>query len=269
MAVLRATDVQALRPLGFSKELALASIEWLHDLLRNLSATGFVAPVPLEQLDGRSIVLVDDVVWELLSFVPGRPMGWSDEELESAGGLLARLHRAIARLPVRSQRPGALPIGECKPSDPAARRIRSVVERELSDLGYESARRSVVHGDATQANVVIDGDAYALVDYTIAYQEQPLFDVASALWRNGRIDANAVAYDGRRVGRFVRGYHRERPLKPGDERAIVTYLKCRGLQLQQRLELRRGVDETVMARLQSVCAQEHQLIDALAIAVSA
>lgn len=212
--------------------------------------------------------MVEGVVWELLSFVPGRPMGWSDDEMERAGTLLAQLHRAVEQLPARGQRPGALPIGDCKPADPAARRIRSGVERELGNLGYERAPRSVVHGDATQANVVIDGDAYALVDYTIAYQEPSLFDIASALWRNGRVDANAVTYDDGRSARFVRGYHRERPLTTGDARAIVTYMKCRGLQLQQRLELRRGVDETVMARLQSVCAQELQLVGALAIAVS-
>ena len=114
----------------------------------------------------------------------------------------------------------------------------------------------MVHGDATQANVVIERGKYALVDYTIAYKEPPLFDIASALWRNGRVDANAVCYDGRRVALFVREYHDIRPLQAGDVRAILVYMKGRGLQLQQRLELRRGADETVLQRLLAVCDQE-------------
>jgi hypothetical protein len=57
---------------------------------------------------------------------------------------------------------------------------------------------------------------------------------------------------------FVREYHRERRLTTADVSAIVTYMKCRGLQLQQRLRLRGGADETVMARARSVCTQEHE-----------
>ena len=94
---------------------------------------------------------------------------------------------------------------------------------------------------------------HTLVDYAIAYMEPPLFDIASALWRNGRIGENGATCDARRAGRFVREYHREHRLTTDDVSAIVTYMKCRGLQLQQRLELHGGADETVMARVRSVC----------------
>ena len=262
-AVLRATPLDAIRPLGFSHELALASARWLHDVLRDLAGSGFPAPAPVDELDGRSLVIVDGVLWELLSFVPGRPMGWSDDEMRHAGAELGRLRRAFEKLPAREQRPGALTIDACHPSDPVAIDVRAELDRELVDIGHGSASRSIVHGDATQANVVIDGGRYTLVDYTIAFKEAPLFDVASALWRNGRADANSVDYDPARVATFVSGYHEVRRLSPADARAIVVYMKARGLQLQQRLELRSGDDPTVIARLQAVRRQQGELIEAI------
>lgn len=54
----------------------------------------------------------------------------------------------------------------------------------------------MIHGDATQSNVVIDDDGtFRLVDFAIAYEDALLADVASALWRNGRSGPNAVSYD--------------------------------------------------------------------------
>ena len=262
-AVLRATPLDAIRPLGFSQELALASVHWLHDVLRDLAAIGFLSPEPVDELDGRSIAIVDGVLWELLSFVPGRPMGWSDDEMREAGAELGRLHRAFEALPAREQRPGALTIDACHPSDPVAIDVRAGLERELADIGHGSAPGTIVHGDATQANVVIDGGRYALVDYTIAFQEAPLFDVASALWRNGRVDANSVNYDPARAAIFVSGYHEVHRLTPADARAVVVYMKARGLQLQQRLELRHGSDPTVIARLESVRRQQGELVEAI------
>jgi len=267
-AVLRATDLNALQSLGFSPELAYASLAWLHELLRDLSTAGFTAPAPLTELDGQSIVVIDGIAWELLTFVPGRPMAWSDYEMRHAGALLASLHAALTGLSPREQRPGALPIESCRPADLVARGIQAELERELSRIGYERVGRTVVHGDATQANVVIEGDKFAFVDYTIAYVECELFDIASALWRNARVDANAVRYDPGRAALFVGGYCGERRLKPVDAIAIVALMKGRGLQLQQRLELRRGVDDTVLQRLVAICAQSRELVEAMAGAIA-
>ena len=262
-AVLRAAELEAARPLGFSLELLFQSFVWLHELLRDLALAGFVAPSPVADLGGKSVVVIDDAVWELLSFVPGEPIGWSDHEIESAGRLLGRLHTTTARLPERGQRPGALTLDACRPREPFAAVVRAEVERQLVEIGHADRPRSVVHGDATQANVVANGASYSLVDYAIAYVETPLFDIASALWRNGRTGPNDVRYDPRRSALFVRGYHLERPLRREDTAAIVTYMKARGLQLQHRLERRNGTDETVLQRLAAVRAQEADLSAAI------
>ncbi len=263
-AVLRRNDPGRFRDFGQSEEVALASIAWLHDVLRDLAHVGFVAPAPISDLGGRSIAMVDGAIWELLTHVPGRPMGWTDDQMQAAGALLARFHRSSLALPPRPQRPGAYPVSECRPEHPAAHAVRKAFRRELEDIGHDSAR-GVVHGDATQSNVVIDDDGdYHLVDFAIAYQDPLLADVASALWRNGRPGPNAVTYDAARAATFVQGYAPIRPLPPSAGRAIVVYMKGRGLQLQWRVELRRGADETIIPRLLSIEAQQDELGRAIA-----
>jgi Ser/Thr protein kinase RdoA (MazF antagonist) len=259
-AVLRRNDPSRFRDFGQSEDVALGSITWLHELLRDLAQLGFAAPVPINDLEGRSIAVVDGALWELLAHVPGRPMGWTDREMHAAGALLARFHEASLALPTRAQRPGAQPPRECRPSHPAARAVRVAFERELEDVAVDSAPRGVIHGDATQSNVVIeDSGDYHLVDFAIAYQDAFLADIASALWRNGRASPNAVTYEASRAARFVRGYATVRPLTPSAGRAIVIHMKGRGLQLQWRLEQRRGGDETIVQRLLAIEAQQAQL----------
>jgi Ser/Thr protein kinase RdoA (MazF antagonist) len=261
-AVVRANDLKHLARLGFSADLAMSSIEWLHSFLRDLAETGFTAPAPIADLGGKSTALRDGVIWELLTFVPGRPMGWRDDEMRHAGQLLARFHEASLRTRPRPQRPGALTIENCRPVDPRAASVRTHVEAELAEIRIGA--KGVVHGDATQANVVIEDDQYRLVDFALAFHESLVFDIASALWRNGRTDASSVIYDPHRVEAFVRGYHEARRLRENDDRRIITGMMARGLQLQQRLELRGGVDETVMLRLSAIERQQSDLRAAIA-----
>lgn len=267
-AVLRRNDPGRFRDFGQSEEVALASIAWLHDLLRDLARAGFVAPAPVSDLRGQSIAVVDGAIWELLTHVPGQPMGWTDDELHAAGALLARFHHTSLALPPRPQRPGSHPLSECRPTHPAARAVRAAFERELQEIERHPDPVGVIHGDATQSNVVIDdGGDYRLVDFAIAYQDALLADVGSALWRNGRTSPDAVTYDPMRVARFVAGYASVRPLAPEDGPAIAVYMKGRGLQLQQRLELRRGTDPTVLDRLLAIEAQQDDLSRAIADAI--
>lgn len=264
-AVLRRNDPSRFRDFGQSEEVALASIAWLHDLLRDLAQAGFVAPAPISDLRGQSVAMVDGAIWELLTHVPGRPMGWTDDEMHAAGALLARFHRVSLALPPRPQRPGSHPLSECRPAHPAARAVRVRFERELEDISHAATPHGVVHGDATQSNVVIDdGGSYRLVDLAIAYQDALLADVGSALWRNGRTTPDAVTYEPERAARFVAGYASVMPLAPEDGYAIAVYMKGRGLQLQQRLELRRGTDATVIQRLLAIEAQLDDLSSAFA-----
>jgi len=267
-AVLRRNDPRRFRDFGQSEDVALASVIWVHDVLRDLADLGLAAPTPIAGLAGRSVAVVDGTIWELLTHVPGLPMGWADDDMHAAGALLARFHQSSLALPLRPQRPGAQPFSECRPAHPAARNARDAFERELQEIEHDVAPRGVIHGDATQSNVVIDRGAYRLVDFAIAYQDTLLADVGSALWRNGRASPDAVTYDPGRAATFVRGYAAVRSLPPEAGRAIVVYMKGRGLQLQSRLELRRGADETIIERLRSIEAQHAELESAITVALN-
>jgi len=249
-------------------DLAMESIAWLHAFLSDLAQCGFRAPAPLPHLRGESIAKIDGAIWELLTFVPGQSIGWADATgLFAAGRALAQFHEASIALPGRAQRPLSLPLSECRPGHPAAQSILVRFKDELAEIDYSASLRVVVHGDATNANVVDDGSALRFVDFALAYREALLFDIGSALWRNGRPSAEAVTYDGTRMEHFVRGYASHRSLAEPDCRAIVVYLKGRGLQLQHRLELRRGVDDTVMQRLLAVQRQQAELEKAIGKAI--
>jgi Ser/Thr protein kinase RdoA (MazF antagonist) len=241
----------------------MESVEWLHSFLRDLAASGFVAPVPRTDLGGRSAAVVDGAIWELLTYVPGVPIGRSDADLIAAGALLARFHLASLRCPPRRQRPGALPVIECRPIHPEAGSIRARFDRALTSTGHHLAPHGVVHGDATDANVVCDaGGACHLIDYAVAQIDAVLFDVGSALWRNARPDVHHSDYDPERVELFVSGYASVRPLTATDARVIVMYMLGRGLQLQRRLELRGGRDDSVMERLLRIATLDEKLTTA-------
>jgi Ser/Thr protein kinase RdoA (MazF antagonist) len=72
---------------------AYGEVAWLHEFLAGLARTAFPAPRPLP-LDGeRSWTVYRDVVWELMSYLPGEVLGWRAEaSLADVGALLARFH---------------------------------------------------------------------------------------------------------------------------------------------------------------------------------
>lgn len=261
--VLRSSDPRRFKRSAFSPGVALASIEWLHDFLRDLAATGFVAPAPVRELRGGSTAVIDGVIWELLTFVPGAPIGWSDAELIGAGRALARFHDASAAVPGRAQRPGSAPMRDSRPAHPDAAPVIADVEAALARS--PEAPPLVIHGDATQANMVVDGGTFHLVDFALASQEAPLADVGAALWRNARSEPDSVGYAPGRVALFVSGYAAVRPQPAAGGHAIVSYMLARGLQLQHRLELRGADDPTILQRLRAI----HRLRDALAEAATA
>ncbi len=259
---------------GVLRAAALASgvehVAWLHRFLARLAETEFPAPRPLAVLDGASIVVVEDAVWEMVSFLPGQLLNWNCRvPLGSAGALLARFHQASLTISPREQRPGALPMELCRPTSEAS--LAERFQRDLVDLGHQSSIRCVVHGDATQANMLVADRARAataLIDFNLAHLGPPESDISFALWVAGRLEQPAITLDTGRVRDFVAGYHRVRPLGVWAVRAIPLYLVGRGLQMHVRLE-RRGVrDETQSKRLHWLDENRRSLEDAVASALA-
>jgi Ser/Thr protein kinase RdoA (MazF antagonist) len=260
--------------IGVLREVSSASsvehVAWLHQFLARLAETGFPAPRPLAVLGGASMVVVDDAIWEMVSFVPGRRLDWDRSvPLESAGALLARFHQASLTISPTEQRPGALPMELCSPAAEAA--LAERFQRDLVDIGHLSAIRCVVHGDATQANMLVADQAGAvtgLVDFTLAHLGPPESDISFALWVAGRTEQPAISLESSRVRDFVAGYHRVRPLGAWAVRAIPLYLVGRGLQMHVRLERAGRRDETQARRLHWLDENRPVLEEAVASALA-
>lgn len=171
-AVIRRLDPAAQLLRG--EDEVLADRSWIHWHLSRLVGVGAPVPEPLPVFDGQSVVSIGGTVWEALSWLPGEPVGWSDQpDLREVGAFLARYHEVAAGVAADQQRPGAMPVGE------VAAVIRyapwaamtddgAAVDRllGLTDLLEEELRRSdvdregttLIHGDPTTMNVLATGD---------------------------------------------------------------------------------------------------------------
>ena len=242
---------------------SLPHLEWLHRFLDQLAAPEVATPRPLRELGGASIAVSDGALWELLSYVPGRPLGYDPRvPLESAGGLLASLHLASREVPTPEQRPGALPLEDCWPASPGA--LTSQFQRDLEDLDQASVDWCVLHADCTAANMLVSGDpptTTGVIDFTLAQLGPPEADISFALWVTGRTAQPQRRLDYARVRAFVSGYHRVRPLTAWAARAIPVYLVGRGMQLLTRIERGGGSDEVQLERVRWLHAHRAELQD--------
>jgi hypothetical protein len=119
--LLEAADWRAvlryLPPRRYPPAECMHHMKCLHRFLDRLAPLQVATPRPLRELGGASIAVADGALWELLSYVPGRALGFDPRvPLESAGGLLASFHLASRQVPTPEQRPGALPLEDCRPS---------------------------------------------------------------------------------------------------------------------------------------------------------
>jgi len=148
-------------------------VTWLHALLTQLANLGFPCPRPLPSFDGQSWTVADGALWEIVSFLPGRVVGWASRPpMEVIGALLARYHATARQIKVASQRPGVLPLAEVPeillsqqleavgvaPDRAAAiRHLADWLARDLHDTAHLASERIVIHGDFTNHNVLADG----------------------------------------------------------------------------------------------------------------
>jgi Ser/Thr protein kinase RdoA (MazF antagonist) len=239
-------------PEVYPPDANLEHIAWVHRFLDDLAPSHFPAPKPLAILNGASMAIADGAIWEVLSFLPGSALGFDPRvPIESAGAMLARFHEVSLAISPADQRPGALPMEDCRPV--SVERIADSFQRDLADLDHLTARRCVVHGDCTAANMLVDDRAprvSAMIDFTLAHLGPPESDISFALWVTGRTEQPARTLDAGRIRAFVAGYRRIRPLTDWAARAIPLYLVGRGLQMFVRME-RFGVrDEIQLARVQ-------------------
>jgi Ser/Thr protein kinase RdoA (MazF antagonist) len=241
-----------------------ADVAWLHAFLARLADLGFCSPRPLPCFRGRSWAMADGMLWEVVSFRPGRAVGWAARPtMEEIGALLARYHATVRRMAPTVQRPGALPLADVVPillsrqldavhlgaeRAAAIRRQAERLARDLDTIGHLTGERVVIHGDFTNDNVIAVGTpprATGVIDFALAHAETPLADIGYGLWRSGRPHEYADHLDLGRIARFLRGYATVVPVSADEARVIPVYLRGRGLQMIAK-RIRAGRAETGM-----------------------
>jgi len=263
-----------------------ADVTWLHAFLARLAELGFCSPRPLPCWAGRSWTMTGGLLWEIVSYLPGRAVGWAAEPpMEEIGALLGRYHAVARRIEVTGQRPGVLPLAGVPPvllsrqldavhldvdSAAAIRREAERLAHDLAQAGHLTGERIVIHGDFTNHNVIADGTpprAVGVIDFALAHAETPLADIGYGLWRSGRPYQEADRVDLARIARFLRGYAEVVPVSPGEARTIPVYLRGRGLQMIAK-RIRAGRAETgMLPQVQWLSANASAIGDALAAAI--
>jgi Ser/Thr protein kinase RdoA (MazF antagonist) len=257
-------------------------VTWLHAFLARLAQLGFPSPRPLPAFHGKSWTTSGGMLWEVVSFLPGRVVGWAAvPPMEEIGALLARYHATARDVDVTGQRPGALPLAEV-PEILLSRQLRAVgvhperqvpirllaerLARVLDDTGHRDRAHLVIHGDFTSHNVIADGlppRATGVIDFALAHAETPLADIGYGLWRSGRPRQDADHLDLPRVRRFFRGYISTVPITADEASVIPVYLCGRGLQMIAK-RIRAGRAETgMLAQVQWLAANGDALVVAL------
>ena len=207
----------------------LSELQWLEAMDR----AGMCVPRPALSLRGRLLEVVDDQRVDLLSWLPGRPLGASREPLDldnveavfrQLGRETARLHRASdewARPAAFTRRAwdvdgllGETPLWGRFWENPT---LEAPTRRLLEDFRAAASRLlrhhahaldyGLIHADLVRENVLVDGGRIAMLDFDDGGFGYRLFDLATTLLKNlaepNHEDLKAA---------LLAGYEEERPL---------------------------------------------------------
>ena len=273
----------------YGPERSAEEVAWEYDVLDALSRTGFPAPVPIAAFNGASTAHAAGRRWGLVSYLPGRVLGWeSTPDLEEVGRFMARFHDAAAQLdmpgngptvPRLEELPGAVPwdrLEACLGGTDGVAAYRTIIEHVLNGMAARADGLGpplVIHGDFTTRNVLVAGDpprCVGLIDFAMAHRAPALADVAFGLWQAGRPKPEGIDFDPARVSPWVAGYHATRRLPADTPEALALLLQARGLQLIARWARRRGGDlRLTLERLRVIASLEHGIATSVARALSA
>lgn len=229
---------------GYRTDDELASeLQWLEALYE----AGLGVPRPRPALSGRLLETVGAQHVDMISWLPGKPLGQSRVPLDlpDAPGVFHRLGAAMAdfheacdswRKPAGFARcswdieglVGEAPVWGRFWNNPAldadARSLleafRHVARRDLERLA-EGLDYGLIHADLVRENVLVDGQAIKLIDFDDGGWGFRLFDVATALFKN-RHEPDYPALE----TALLAGYRSRRPL---DTTALDLFMALRAV----------------------------------------
>jgi Ser/Thr protein kinase RdoA (MazF antagonist) len=236
---------------GYHSEAALRSeLLWMDDLRRN----GIAVPQPIATQDGALLVRIDGAepqFADLIGWVEGRQIGESGKPLPHSAAEIARIYRLVGiamaethNTADRWNAPAGFSRGawdsdgllgesplwgrfwDCHGLSRAEREFLSELRLELRDRLHaaNAPDYGLIHADLVRENVLVDGDAVALIDFDDCGHGFRLFDIATALLRNRR-DAH---YEMIRSA-LLEGYRARRPLDDEALAHLPLFLLLRSL----------------------------------------
>jgi Ser/Thr protein kinase RdoA (MazF antagonist) len=178
-------------------------IAWVHDLVRHVATIVPEAIAPAAAADGTTFLRYDGYPVSILPYIEGDVLDRTPAHVTAAGGMLARVHRAIATWKPRTSRPAIV-----------ERRARVPLPGDLDDidlarwhetLATTGEPRAVVHGDFYRRNVLVrDGRIVALLDWDEAHEDYLAQEIAWSMWEFAKRDG--VRMDEALATAFVDGY---------------------------------------------------------------
>ena len=211
-----------------------------------LAAEGMDVPAPLRTADGRLLVEGTRAA-SLLRWLPGTPLGHTDEPLAITGVRRTTLFHAIGRamatvhdlsdrwsLPSGFSRPswdqeglvGEAPLWgrfwEAEISQEDQVLFRRVRDHARNVLSKSEADIGLIHADLVRENVLMDGDNVRFIDFDDSGFGYRIFDLATALLKNlGEPDYHDLQ------AALCDGYSTRRPLP--DIELLPIFLVLRSL----------------------------------------
>ncbi len=192
-----------------------------------LADRNFPAGAPLRTRAGElSVAIAPETELALLRFVPGRPLGVSDEDLERRGRTLGRAHallRAFTSAPIERRWPWSwltdfdkLPI-----SAPLRREIEGAVQRAEELVSAHALTMGVLHGDTAGPDFLFEEAAgqVGLVDWGAVMHGPLLYDVSTM--------CGLRHLEGNRRRIFVTAYLQEAPIPEAELTFLDDFVRLR------------------------------------------
>ncbi|MBN2181696.1 MAG: phosphotransferase [Sedimentisphaerales bacterium] len=230
----------------------LARVVFAHEIQRHLEENDFPVTILLATRKRHETALrLDHHIYELFEFVSGSRYDGSPEETAEAARQLARFHRLMADYP-HGQPPincyhdssavrrhlktigtnrSALPSQKMRVTSDTLMRLYNDSSICVSELGFDSWPRQIIHGDWHPGNMLFSRHKIAaLLDFDSIRVASPVTDLANAMLQfsivSGRPNPNDWPdyFDEDKLARFIKGYRSVAELDKNKLDALVDLM---------------------------------------------
>jgi homoserine kinase type II len=239
-----------------------------HALVEHLRQAGFPAPAILPAVNGKTILALDDELYEIQAYIEGtpydhdRPAHFREAALalgfyhtyvqDFAPQALRALDELYSPAILRTNLSGLIEAWELG-QDPELAQAARQLEAHAADLATRFSQHGalphlVIHGDYYAGNLLFKGERIVgVVDYDKARWQPRVAEVAEALIyfaspRPGHL--RHVVYPGflewEPLTRFLRHYARVTTLNEDEARALPDYVRCIWLSISLQRLLEKG-----------------------------